>query len=170
MSAQTDEDAHPPQDGTSGVPFDPADYARNEADPTSDSGSGEDDSSASCPRWLQQVKAHWLKAAGAVLFLALVADCFIFDRSLQWFLFFCLYLLAEMFFSESRTAAWISCFIMLGILFWDYLPLGTFDTLYLMTAGLIAIQLFERSVPLKLANLPFLGLAIGMSFFSIPIR
>ena len=108
MSAQTDEDAHPPQDGTSGVPFDPADYARNEADPTSNSGSGEEDSSASCPRWLQQVKAHWLKAIGVVLFFALVADCFISDRSLRWFLLFCLYLLAEMFFSESRTAAWIS--------------------------------------------------------------
>ena len=169
MSTRTDEDAHSPQDGT-GVPFDPADYARNEIEPAPDSNSGDEESCISGPRWLQLAKDHWLKAVGAVLFLALVADCFISDHSLRWFLFFCLYLLAEMLLSESRVAAWISCFIMLGILFWDHLPLGTFDALYLRTAGLIAIQLFERSVPLKLANLPFLGLSIGMSFFSIPIR
>ena len=170
MSAQTDEDRHSPRDGADEAQFDPADYARNEAEPSPDPTPGNEKSCTSGPRRLQLVKDHWLKAVGVVLFLALVADCFISSRSLQWFLFFCLYLLAEMFFSESRTAAWISCFIMLGILFWDYLPLGTFDSLYLMTAELIAIQLFERSVPLKLANLPFLGLAIGMSFFSIPIR
>jgi hypothetical protein len=170
MSARTDEDGHSPQDGADEVPFDPADYARNEVEPSPGSDSGNEESCASGSRRLQLLKNHWLKAVGGVLFLALVADCFISDHSLQRFLFFCLYLLAEMLFSESRTAAWISCFIMLGILFWDYLPLGTFDILYLMTAGLIAIQLFERAVPLKLANLPFLGLAIGMSFFSLPIR
>jgi hypothetical protein len=170
MSARTDEDGHSPRDGADEAPFDPADYARNETEPSPESGSGEEELRASGPRWLQLAKDHWLKAVGGVLFLALVADCFVTSHSLQWFLFFCLYLLAEMVFSESRTAAWISSFIMLGILFWDYLPLGTFDSLYLMTAELIAIQLFERSVPLKLANLPFLGLAIGMSFFSIPIR
>ena len=59
---------------------------------------------------------------------------------------------------------------MLGILFWDHLPLGVFDVLYLMTAGLIVIQLFERATLLKVANLLFLGLAIAASFFSIPIR
>ena len=59
---------------------------------------------------------------------------------------------------------------MLGIIFWDHLPLGTFDILYLMTAGLIAIQLFDRASFLKLANLLFLGLAIVASFLSIPIR
>ena len=170
MSAQKGEDAHPTQGGTSGVPFDPADYARNEAEPSPESDSGDDISSASGPRWLQLAKDHWLKAIGGVLFLALVADCFVTSPSLQWFLFFCLYLLAEMVFSESLTAAWISCFIMLGILFWDHLPLGVFDVLYLMTAGLIVIQLFERATLLKVANLLFLGLAIAASFFSIPIR
>lgn len=170
MSARTDEDGHSPRDGADEAPFDPADYARNEAEPSPGSGSGDEELCTSGPRWLQLAKDHWLKAVGGVLFLALVADCFVTSHSLQWFLFFCLYLLAEMVFSESRTAAWISCFIMLGILFWDHLPLGVFDVLYLMTAGLIVIQLFERATLLKVANLLFLGLAIAASFFSIPIR
>ena len=42
-----------------GVPFDPADYARNEAELSPDPDSGEEDSSTSGPRWIQWSKNHW---------------------------------------------------------------------------------------------------------------
>ena len=172
MSAQKDEDTHSPQDGRSGVPFDPADYARNEAEPSPESDSGDDISSASGPRWLQLVKVHWLKAVGGILFLLLVADSLISDDSDRWALFFCLYLVTGVFFSKSRVASGISCFLMLWILLLFFSPhflswgrgTGTFgNTFFVLAAGLFAIQVFERSAALKLVNLLFLGLFIILS-------
>lgn len=172
MSEQTDEDAHSPQDGTSGVSFDPADYARNEAEPSPDPESGEDDLSASGPRWFQLIKVHWLKVVGGVLFLLLATDSLISDDSDRWALFFCLYLLTEMFFSKSRVASGISCFLMLWILLLFFSPhflswgrgRGSWgNTIFVLTAGLFAIQVFERSAALKLVNLMFLGFFIVLS-------
>ena len=171
MSARTDEDGYSPQDGSSGVPFDPADYARNEAEPSPESESGEE-SSASCSRWLQLIKDHWLKAVGGILFLLLVADSLISDNAERWALFFCLYLVTEMFFSKSGVASGISCLLMLWILLLFFSPhflswgrgTGTFgNTIFVLAAGLFAIQVFERSAALKLVNLLFLGLFIILS-------
>ena len=172
MSAQKDEDAYSPQDGSSGVPFDPADYARNEDEPSPESESGAEVSSASAPRWLQLVKDHWLKAVGGILFLLLLADSLISDDTDRWALFFCLYLVTGVFFSKSRVASGISCFLMLWILLLFFSPdlllwargAGDFrNKVFVFTAGLFAIQMFERSVALKLVNLMFLGLFIILS-------
>lgn len=172
MSAKTDEDAHSPRDGNSGAPFDPADYARNEVEPSPESESGEEGSSASRPRWLQLIKDHWLKAVGGILFLLLVADSLISDDFDRWGLFFCLYLMTEMFFSKSKVASGTSCILMLWILLLNLSPQflswgrgsGSFgNTIYVMTAGLLAIQVFERDAALKLVNLLFLGFGIVIS-------
>ena len=172
MSAKTEEDTHSPQDGRSGVPFDPADYARHEAEPSPESDSGDEDSSAPGPRWLQLIKNHWLNAVGGILFLLLVANSLISDNADQWAFFFCLYLLTEMFFSKSRVASGISCLLMLwilllfispGLLSWGRSRGDFRNTIPILTAGLFFIQMFERSAALKLVNLLFLGFFIVLS-------
>ena len=192
MSAQTDEDAHPPQDGTSGVPFDPADYARNEADPTSNSGSGEEDSSASCPRWLQWIKLHWRDVftwSFAALLLARIAVSFYFAGFWIGYLpkFGVLALLtAELFFSRDRCVSLVSCILLVDSIIADgyhlfiYRPEWrciTFNWPYedrfqiiLVTLGLIIVVWRDRSVPRLAAAIPLLGIFLVLFLFAIASR
>ena len=81
-----------------------------------------------------------------------------------------------MFFSKSRVASGISCCLMLWILLLFFSPdlllwargAGDFrNKVFVFTAGLFAIQMFERSVALKLVNLMFLGLFIILSVVNL---
>ena len=125
MSAQTDEDAYSPQDGTSGVPFDPADYARNEDEPSPESESGDEVSSASAPRWLQWVKRRWrnvLVWSFLALLLARLAVAFYFAGFWIGYLpqFGVLALLtAELFFSRDRCISLVSCILLVDSIIAD---------------------------------------------------
>ena len=181
MSAQKDEDTHSPQDGRSGVPFDPADYARNEAEPSPESESGDDISSASGPRWLLLIKSRWreiLACSFAALLLARVAVAFYFAEFWIGYLpqFGLLALLtAELFFSKDLCVSLVSCILLADSLIADGYHLFAYGAVYrhrlelnwpyddriqiaLVTLGLIVIVWRERSVPRLAAAIPLLGI------------
>ena len=180
MSVQTDEDKHSPQDGNNGVSFDPADYVRppekesppeaENDDSAPDSMSGDEESCTSRPRWVQFVRTNWQKIL-AWAFLCLVAGKSVSvicigpgwdgDNIPQAILL--VYLLAELFFSDSICVSLTSC-----ILLTDFFLVETFtyqtwpyDSLFQITVaeiGLLVILLKERYFPLKVLNVPILGL------------
>ena len=192
MSAQTDEDAHSPQDGTSGVPFDPADYARNEDEPSPESESGDEVSSASAPRWLQWVKRRWrnvLVWSFLALLLARLAVAFYFAGFWIGYLpqFGVLALLtAELFFSRDRCISLVSCILLVDSIIADgyhlfiYRPEWrriTFNWPYedrfqiiLVTLGLIIVVWRDRSVPRLAAAIPLLGIFLVLFLFAIASR
>ena len=181
MSAKTDEDTHSPQDGRFGVPFDPADYARNEAEPSPESDSGDEDFSASGPRWLQLIKSRWreiLACSFAALLLARIAVAFYFAEFWIGYLpqFGLLALLtAELFFSKDLCVSLVSCILLADSLIADGYHLFAYGAVYrhrlelnwpyddriqiaLVTLGLIVIVWRERSVPRLTAAIPLLGI------------
>ena len=192
MSAQTDEDAYSPQDGTSGVPFDPADYARNEDEPSPESESGDEVSSASAPRWLQWVKRRWrnvLVWSFLALLLARLAVAFYFAGFWIGYLpqFGVLALLtAELFFSRDRCISLVSCILLVDSIIADgyhlfiYRPEWrriTFNWPYedrfqiiLVTLGLIIVVWRDRSVPRLAAAIPLLGIFLVLFLFAIASR
>ena len=192
MSAQTDEDAHSPQDGTSGVPFDPADYARHEDEPSPESESGDEVSSASAPRWLQWVKRRWrnvLVWSFLALLLARLAVAFYFAGFWIGYLpqFGVLALLtAELFFSRDRCISLVSCILLVDSIIADgyhlfiYRPEWrriTFNWPYedrfqiiLVTLGLIIVVWRDRSVPRLAAAIPLLGIFLVLFLFAIASR
>jgi len=192
MSAQTDEDAHSPQDGTSGVPFDPADYARHEDEPSPESESGDEVSSASVPRWLQWVKRRWrnmLVWSFLALLLARLAVAFYFAGFWIGYLpqFGVLALLtAELFFSRDRCISLVSCILLVDSIIADgyhlfiYRPEWrriTFNWPYedrfqiiLVTLGLIIVVWRDRSVPRLAAAIPLLGIFLVLFLFAIASR
>ena len=180
MSAQTDEDAHSPREGTRGVPFDPADYVRQD-NAVPDPDSGDEVSSASGPRWLQWMKRHWrdvLAWSFAALLLARVAVAFYFAEFWIGYLpqFGLLALLTtELFFSKDRCISLVSCILLIDSLIADGYHLFTYRAVYhhrlelnwpyddriqiaLVTLGLIVIVWRERSVPRLTAAIPLLGI------------
>ena len=188
MSAQTDEDAQSPQDGSSGVPLDPADYARKEAEPSPDPES-EEDSSSSGPRWLQWMKLHW-RVVFAWLFAALllvrVAVAFYFAGFWIGYLpqFGVLALLtAELFFSRDLCVSLVSCILLVDSIIADgyhlfiYRPEWrriTFNWPYedrfqiiLVTLGLVIVVWRDRSVPRLAAAIPLLGIFLVLFLFAI---
>jgi len=189
MSAQTDEGAHSPQDGISGVPFDPADYARNEAAPSPDPESGEEGLCASGPRWLQFIKKHWrdvLVWSFLALLLVRVAVAFYFAEFWIGYLpqFGVLALLtAELFFSRDLCISLVSCILLADssiadgyTLFkdrpeWQRLafiwPYEDRFQVALVTLGLIVIVWRERSVPMLVAAVPLLGLFLILFVTSV---
>ena len=179
MSAQTDRDDHSRQDGDGSIPFDPADYVRPAlkdsppeviSDSAPDPLSGDEESCTSRPRWVQFVKTHWQKIL-AWAFLCIVVGKSVFvicdgpgwdgDNIPQAILL--VYLLAELFFSDSVCVSLTSC-----ILLTDFFLVETFtyhtwpyDSLFQITVaeiGLLVILLKERYFPLKVVNVPILGL------------
>ena len=181
MSARTDEDGHSPRDGAGEAPFDPAAYARNEPEPSPESGSGEEELSASGPRWLQQVKDHWRAVFAwsfAALLLARVAVAFYFVEFWIGYLpqFGLLALLtAELFFSRDFCISLVSCILLVDSIIADGYHLFTYGAVYhhrlelnwpyddriqiaLVTLGLIIIVWRERSVPRLAAAIPLLGI------------
>jgi len=180
MSAQPDRDDHSRQDGNLGVPFDPADYARppekdsppeeENDDSAPDSLSGDEESCPSRPRWVQFIITHWQNIL-AWAFLCLVTGKSVSvicigpgwdgDNIPQAILL--VYLLAELFFSDSICVSMTSC-----ILLTDFFLVETFtyhtwpyDSLFQITVaeiGLLIILLKERYFPLKVLNVPILGL------------
>ncbi|MBR4253991.1 MAG: hypothetical protein IKQ16_02770 [Lentisphaeria bacterium] len=192
MSAQTDEDAYSPQDGTSGVPFDPADYARNEDEPSPESESGEENSFSSVPRWLQWVKRRWrnvLVWSFLALLLARLAVAFYFAGFWIGYLpqFGVLALLtAELFFSRDRCISLVSCILLVDSIIADgyhlfiYRPEWrriTFNWPYedrfqiiLVTLGLIIVVWRDRSVPRLAAAIPLLGIFLVLFLFAIASR
>ena len=189
MSAQTDEDVHSLRDGTRGVPFDPADYARNEDEPSPDPESGNEESCTSRPRWLQWVKRHWrdvLAWSFAALLLARVAVAFYFAEFWIGYLpqFGLLALLtAELFFSKDRCLSLVSCILLADSIVADINDLFaqrpewqrlTFHWPYddriqiaLVTLGLIVIVWRERSVPRLFTAIPLLGIFLLLIVIAI---
>ncbi len=192
MSAQKGEDAHPTQGGTSGVPFDPADYARNEAEPSPDPESGEENSFSSGPRWRQWVKRRWrdvLVWSFLALLLARLAVAFYFAGFWIGYLpqFGVLALLtAELFFSRDRCVSLVSCILLVDSIIADgyhlfiYRPEWrriTFNWPYedrfqiiLVTLGLIIVVWRDRSVPRLAAAIPLLGIFLVLFLFAIASR
>jgi len=189
MSAQTDEDKHSPQDGNDFVPFDPADYARPPAkenppetennDSAPDSLSGDEESCTARPRWVQFVKTHWRKIlAWAFLCLVVGKSVSVICAGPGWDgdnipqAILLVYLLAELFFSDSICASLTSC-----ILLTDFFLIETFTghtwpyfSLFQITAaeiGLLVILLKERYFPLKVVNVPILGLHFVFFVFKL---
>ena len=188
MSAQPDRDDHSRQDGNLSVPFDPADYARppekdsppelnNDSAP--DSLSGDEESCPSRPRWLQFIITHWQKI------LAWAFLCLVVGKSLSVICdgpgwdgdnipqaILLVYLLAELFFSDSVCASLTSC-----ILLMDFFLVETFTShtwpyysLFQITVaeiGLLVILLKERYFPLKVVNVPILGLHFVFFVFKL---
>ena len=189
MSVQTDEDKHSPQDGNNGVSFAPADYVRppekesppeaENDDSAPDSMSGDEESCTSRPRWVQFVRTNWQKIL-AWAFLCLVAGKSVSvicigpgwdgDNIPQAILL--VYLLAELFFSDSICVSLTSC-----ILLTDFFLVETFtyhtwpyDSLFQITVaeiGLLVILLKERYFPLKVVNVPVLGLHFVFFVFKL---
>ncbi len=180
MSAQTDEDRYSPLDGTSDVPFDPADYAGPSAkdsppeeednDSAPDPLSGDEESCTSRPRWVQFVNTHWQNIlAWAFLCLVVGKSVSVICAGSGWDgdnipqAILLVYLLAELFFSDSICASLTSC-----ILLTDFFLVETFtyhtwpyDSLFQITVaeiGLLVILLKERYFPLKVVNVPIMGL------------
>ena len=180
MSAQTDEDRYPPLDGNNGVLFDPADYAGPSAkdsppeaendDSAPDSLSEDEESCTDRPRWVQFVRTNWQKIL-AWAFLCLVAGKSVSvicigpgwdgDNIPQAILL--VYLLAELFFSDSICASLTSCILLTDFFLFETFTHHTWPyySLFQITAaeiGLLVILLKERYFPLKVVNVPILGL------------
>ena len=189
MSAQTDTDDHSRQDGTSGVPFDPADFARPPAkdcppeeeddDSSTDSLSGDEESCMSRPRWVQFVKTNWRKIL-AWAFLCLVVGKSVSvicmgpgwdgDNNPQAILL--VYLLAELFFSDSVCASLVSCFLLTDFFLvetftHDFWPYSSLLQIIVTDLGLLVILLKERYYPLKVVNVPILGLHFVFFVFKL---
>ena len=182
MSARTDRDGHcSTQDEADEVPFDPADYARNEVEPSPDSDSGEESPFASGPRWLQFIKNHWrdvLAWSFAALLLARVAVAFYYAGFWIGYLpqFGLLALLTvELFFSKDLCVSLVSCILLADSLIADACHLFIYRDIYhhrlelnwpyddriqiaLVTLGLALIVWRERSVPRLAAAIPLLGI------------
>ena len=188
MSAQPDRDDHSRQDGNLGVPSDPADYARPPAkdsppelnnDSAPDSLSGDEESCPSRPRWLQFIITHWqIILAWAFLCLVVGKSVSIICDGPGWDgdnipqAILLVYLLAELFFSDSVCVSLTSC-----ILLTDFFLVETFthhtwpyDSLFQITVaeiGLLVILLKERYFPLKVLNVPILGLHFVFFVFKL---
>ena len=146
MSAQTDTDDHSRQDGTSGVPFDPADFARPPAkdcppeeeddDSSTDSLSGDEESFTDRPRWVRHVKTHWreiLAWSFAALLLVRIGVAFYFAEFWIGYLpqFGLLALLtAELFFSKDLCLSLVSCILLVDSLIADGYHLFTYRAVY----------------------------------------
>ena len=189
MSAQADKDDLFRQDGTSGAPFDPADYARQDNEPSPDAESGDVDPSASGPRWLRWLKRHWrdiLAWSFLVLLLVRIAVAFYFAGFWIGYLpqFGVLALLtAELFFSRDLCISRVSCIFLVDSIIADgyhlfiYRPEWrriTFNWPYedrfqiiLVTLGLVLIVWRERSVPRLAAAIPLLGIFLVLFVFAI---
>ena len=189
MSAQTDEDAHSPREETRGVAFDPANYVRNEVESSPDSDSGEEDLSASGPRWLQWVKRHWRKILAwsfAALLLTRVAVAFYFAEFWIGYLpqFGLLALLtAELFFSRDLCISLVSCVLLADSLIADGYnlfvnisewrrisfkwPYDDRIQIALVTLGLIVIVWKERSIPRLFTAIPLLGIFLILFVIAI---
>ena len=189
MSAQPDRNEHSRPDGITSIPFDPADYTRPPAkdsppeeensDSAPDSMSGDEESCTSRPRWVQFVRTHWQNIL-AWAFLCLVVGKSVSvicigpgwdgDNIPQAILL--VYLLAELFFSDSVCVSLTSC-----ILLTDFFLVETFthhtwpyDSLFQITMaeiGLLIILLKERYFPLKVVNVPVLGLHFVFFVFKL---
>ena len=186
MSARSDKDAYSRRNGQPEAPFDPADYARpsvadgppGEADDSADdsapdplSGDRENaESSGSGPRWLQFVKHYW-RSILAWGFLCLVTGKSVSvicidsgwdgDNNPQAILL--VYLLAELFFSDSVCASLVSCFLLTDFFLvetftHDFWPYSSLLQIIVTDLGLLVILLKERYYPLKVVNVPILGL------------
>ena len=189
MSAQPDRDDHSRQDGNLGVPSDPADYARPPAkdsppeaendDSAPDSLSEDEESCTDRPRWVQFVKMHWQKIL-AWAFLCLVAGKSVSvicagpgwdgDNIPQAILL--VYLLAELFFSDSVCASLTSCIPLTDFFLFETFTRHTWPyySLFQITVaeiGLLIILLKERYFPLKVVNVPILGLHFVFFVFKL---
>ena len=189
MSVQTDEDKHSPQDGNNGVPFDPADYVRPPAkdsppevennDSAPDSLSEDEESCTDRPRWVQFVRTHWQKIL-AWAFLCLVTGKSVSvicvgpgwdgDNIPQAILL--IYLLAELFFSDSICASLTSCILLTDFFLFETSTRHTWPyySLFQITVaeiGLLVILLKERYFPLKVVNVPVLGLHFVFFVFKL---
>ena len=189
MSAQTDEDAYSPRDGTSGVPFDPADYARpsdkdsppeiEDNDSTPDSLSEEEESCTSVPRWVEYIKTHWRKIlAWAFLCLVVGKSLSVICAGPGWDgdnipqAILLVYLLAELFFSDSICASLTSCILLTDFFLFETFTRHTWPyySLFQITVaeiGLLVILLKERYFPLKVVNVPILGLHFVFFVFKL---
>lgn len=179
MSARSGKGGHSPHDGADEVPFDPADYAHV---PAADSPPGEDDDSAPDPLsgdeesrtfrspWIQFVRTHWQKIL-AWVFLCLVVGKSVSvictgpgwdgDNIPQAILL--VYLLAELFFSDCIRASLTSCFLLTDFFLVESFTLQTwpYNSLFQIIVadlGLLVILLNERYYPLKIVNVPVMGL------------
>ena len=189
MSAQPDTDDLSRQDGTSSVPFDPADYADPSAkdsppeeeddDSAPDSPSGDEESCTDRPRWVQFVITYWQKIL-AWAFLSLVVGKSVFvicdgpgwdgDNIPQAILL--VYLLAELFFSDSICASVSSCILLTDFFLFETFTHHTWPyySLFQITVaeiGLLVILLKERYFPLKVVNVPILGLHFVFFVFKL---
>ena len=190
MSAQTDEDAHSPRDGTPGVPFDPANYARppdKDSPPEeedndsagSDSLSGDEESCTSRPCWVQFVRTNWRNIL-AWAFLCLVVGKSVSvicvgpgwdgDNIPQAILL--VYLLAELFFSDSICTSLTSCILLTDFFLFETFTSHTWPyySLFQITVaevGLLVILLKEQYFPLKVVNVPVLGLHFVFFVFKL---
>ena len=189
MSAQPDKDDFSRQDGNSSVPFDPANYARPPAkdtppeaennDSAPDSLSGDEESCTSRPRWIQFVRTNWQKIL-AWAFLSLVVGKSVFvicdgpgwdgDNIPQAILL--VYLLAELFFSDSICASVSSCILLTDFSLFETFTHHTWPyySLFQITMaeiGLLIILLKERYFPLKVVNVPILGLHFVFFVFKL---
>ena len=189
MSAQPDKDDLSRQDERSSVPFDPADYARpsekdsppeaEDNDSAPDSLSGDEESCTSCPRWVQFVKTNW-QSILAWAFLCLVVGKSVSvicdgpgwdgDNIPQAILL--VYLLAELFFSDSICASLTSCILLTDFFLFETFTHHTwpYHSLFQITVaelGLLVILLKERYFPLKVVNVPILGLHFVFFVFKL---
>ena len=189
MSAQTDTDDHSRQDGTSGVPFDPADFARPPAkdcppeeeddDSSTDSLSGDEESFTDRPRWVQFVKTNWRKIlAWAFLCLVVGKSVSVICMGPGWDgdnipqAILLVYLLAELFFSDSVCSSLTSCILLTDFFLFEAFTHHTWPyySLFQITMaelGLLIILLKERYFPLKVVNVPILGLHFVFFVFKL---
>ena len=183
MSAQTDKDAHSLQDGSSVVPLDPADYVRPPAkdsppeeednDSAPDSLSEDEGSCTSRPRWVQFIGTHWRKIlAWAFLLLVVGKSLSVICAGNIPQAILLVYLLAELFFSDSICASLTSCILLTDFFlfetftshFWPYYSLFQITVVEI---GLLVILLKERYFPLKVVNVPVLGLHFVFFVFKL---
>ena len=189
MSAQTDKDAHSLQDGSSVVPLDPADYVRppdkddppeeEDNDSAPDSLSGDEESCTSRPCWVQFIGTHWRKIlAWAFLCLVVGKSLSVICAGPGWDgdnipqAILLVYLLAELFFSDSVCASLTSCILLTDFFlfetftshFWPYYSLFQITVAEI---GLLVILLKERYFPLKVVNVPVLGLHFVFFVFKL---
>ena len=189
MSALSDRDGQSRQDGTCGVPFDPADYARreNELSPEDDSGDG--DPSASAHQWVQWAKSRWRIVLAWSFFVLLLARCAValyfagfWIGYLPQFALLAL-LTAELFFSGDLCLSLVSCVLLVDSLITDgyilfingaewrrilfYWPYDNRIQIALVTLALIVIVWRERSAPRLFTAIPLLGIFLLLGVITI---
>ena len=134
MSAQPDKDDLFRQDGNDSVPFDPADYARREHEPSpeDETPDGDEEEPVSVPCGLLLIKSRWREVLAwsfAALLLARIAVAFYFAEFWIGYLpqFGLLALLtAELFFSKDRCISLVSCILLVDSLIADGYHLFTY--------------------------------------------